>query len=307
MNAEYSSAVAMVRPAAFQYNPSTADSNRFQNKLLLSNEEALSRALLEFDRMVNKLREWGIDVLVLHDEPYPVLPDAVFPNNWFISLPGEIILCPMQSVLRRGERKAGFLKELTAYTGAGQITNWTAMEAENEFLEGTGSLVLDRKNKIAFACRSERTGEKLFEKFCSHTGYEGFIFEAVDREGQLIYHTNVMMCLGNGFAVVCEEAVWKEEERKKLREIISGTGREMISINFAQMENFAGNMLQLKNKSGEYILAMSSNAFNSLQQQQINTIENLTKILSFDVPHIERIGGGSVRCMMAELQRPVTK
>ncbi|RYG47902.1 MAG: amidinotransferase, partial [Chitinophagaceae bacterium] len=223
------------------------------------------------------------------------------------SLPGEIILCPMQSVLRRGERKAGFLNELTAYTGAGQITNWTAMEAENEFLEGTGSLVLDRKNKIAFACRSERTAEKLFEKFCIHAGYEGFIFEAVDREDQLIYHTNVMMCLANGFAVVCEEAVWKDEEQKKLREIISGTGREMISINFTQMENFAGNMLQLQNKTGEHILVMSSRAFDSLLPQQIEKMRNFTRMLPIDVSRIETIGGGSVRCMMAELQRPATK
>ncbi|RYG53194.1 MAG: amidinotransferase [Chitinophagaceae bacterium] len=304
MNLEYSAAVAMVRPAAFQFNTATANTNHFQKSSILSKEEVLANALHEFDEVVNCLRNSGIEVLVLFDSPQPVLPDAIFPNNWFISLPGEIILCPMHAVSRRAERRQEHLKELFSFTESVRITDWSDRELQNESLEGTGSLILDRKNKIAFACKSERTSDTLFEKFCNHAGYEGFLFEATDRAGQSIYHTNVMMCLGNGFAVACEDAIVKDEDRKRLRNIIKRTGRELITINVTQMENFAGNMLQLQNINGEHILMMSSRAFISLLPQQIEKIEKFTRILTIDVSTIESIGGGSVRCMIAELQLP---
>ena len=297
----FASAVAMVRPAAFQFNPGTAATNHFQQPPPLHQDEVQKKALLQFDTMVKELEKHNISVLVLQDQKTPALPDAVFPNNWFISLKGEILLCPMQSPARRAERRPQHIEALLQFTGAVTLTDWSAEENNDKFLEGTGSLVLDHANMHAFACRSQRSDETLFEKFCDHSGFEGSIFDAVDQMGRPIYHTNVMMCLGNGFSAVCEEAVINTSQRKRLREIVEGSQREIITLTFQQMESFAGNMLQLQNKQGEYILVMSNSAYNSLTDEQLKRIELQSRILKIDAGILETVGGGGVRCMMAEL------
>ncbi len=301
MNHNFARSVAMVRPAAFQYNCSTASTNHFQERDHRTVEEILKLALAEFDHMVDLLRSSGIDVLVLNDPSSPELPDAVFPNNWFVSLPGEIMICPMHSKSRREEKKPEHLQRLKEFTGSKLISDWSKFEAKGLFLEGTGSLVLDRENRKAFACRSERTTDILFNKFCKHAGYEGIFFDAYDRQGREIYHTNVMMCIGNHFAVICEEALRKPREKAEVTKAIAGCEKEVIGISFLQMQNFAGNMLQLQNTEGEPVLLMSSSARESLHPNQLQKIQAYTRILSVNIKTIETIGGGSARCMMAEL------
>lgn len=297
----FASAVAMVRPSCFGFNPETRSTNHFQHVSTLHPKRVQERAEREFDEMVKRLRASDISVLVLEDKSEPGLPDEIFPNNWFVSLPGELILCPMQAPGRRAERRQEHIDQIKTYTDVSKLTDWTAEENQNRFLEGTGSLILDHANKLAFACRSERTSENLFQQFCSHTGYKGFLFTATDRSGRHIYHTNVMMCMGKGFAVICEETISDLKERSALREIIDSTGREVISLTFNQVESFAGNMLQLRSNSGELFLVMSGSAHRSLSREQIKRIKLHSAILVIEASIIEFVGGGSVRCMMAEL------
>lgn len=301
---EFANSVAMVRPASFRFNDATAFTNYFQKTDQRSNEEVGQTALFEFDRMVDQLRTQAIRVLVLNDVTEPPLPDAVFPNNWFISLPGEIIVCPMQSESRRGERKKDHLEAIANFTNCKTVTDWTLFETSKKFLEGTGSLILDRKNKIAFACRSERTDEYLFNAFCKHAGYKAMMFDSYDRKGRRIYHTNVMMCIGKGFSILCKESIPGGSEKEKLINCLKETDREIIEISFSQMEKFAGNMLQLQTGQAKPVLIMSSSAYRVMNEEQIQKISACTEILPVEVTTIEDVGGGSVRCMMAELFQP---
>lgn len=293
--------IIMIRPAKFGYNPQTAESNAFQVEVESSSEEIQSDALIEFDSMVNKLRENGIEVLICKDSENPYTPDAVFPNNWFSThSDGTLCLYPMEAEARRFERNPQIIDELKKHFAVTQFLDFTEFENQNKFLEGTGSLVLDRENKIAYAGISSRTNEDVLENWANEMDFEICKFRSFDETGKAIYHTNVMMCLGNKFAVVCLESISDENEKRLFCEKLYQTGKEIVEISFEQMKKFAGNILLLQNAENEKILVMSKTAFDSLQKNQIEKLESNAKLLSFNIDIIEKCGGGSVRCMIAE-------
>lgn len=296
----------MVRPYHFGFNEETAADNAFQkNDQGLSPEEVQEKALAEFDAFVEKLMSVGIDVTVVEDLEEPHTPDAVFPNNWItFHQRGMVATYPMFSNVRRKERREDIINVVSERFGFRDRIHFEHLEAKNAFLEGTGSLILDRLNKIAYACLSERTHKTGLKEFCKWMGYQEVSFTAVDDQGTRIYHTNVMMALGNDFAVICMDAIKDAEERKKVEESLHQTGKEIIEITPDQMSAFAGNMLQLEAKDGKSYLVMSEQAMDSLTEGQIAQIEEYTHILSAPIPTIETYGGGSVRCMMAEIFPP---
>lgn len=288
----------MVRPAAFGFNPETAESNAFQKLPSVSASEVSTLALSEFDRMVEKLIAHDVDVTVV-DESGIKSPttDSVFPNNVFSTHPnGTLCWYPMQALARRKERNL-----LESCLTPSTVFDMTLNEEEGQFLEGTGSLILDHEAKLAFACRSSRTDEKLVREWCAKMGFQPVIFDAVDSSGKLIYHTNVMMCLGHGFAVVNLESIVDGKEKEVFTETIKSSRRELVEIDNDNMEAFAGNMLEILNKNGQRLLLMSKTAHSSLNELQIKRLEALTNPLWFEIPTIEQVGGGSVRCMVAEL------
>ncbi len=295
----FASAVAMVRPAAFGYNPETAANNHFQH-IPLSHLTLQQSAAAEFEAMVKLLRDNGIEVLILNDEAEPRKPDAVFPNNWFTCNDGHITVFPMCAVSRRAEKSLQFIDQIKFHSGISALTDLSFYEKENKFLEGTGSMVIDHPNRIIYACTSPRTNYELLLQFASTNNYHTVIFEAADEKGREIYHTNVLMCIGDTFAVICSEAINKKDRERVLQTLIE-MGHEIIEISFNQMNSFAGNMLQLVNDKREKLLVMSRTAYNSLMPAQILKLEKYCKLLVPDVSEIERAAGGSVRCMMAEL------
>jgi hypothetical protein len=300
LNHFFASSILMVRPASFSFNEQTSATNSFQQQHLLQTEVSNS-AIQEFDAMVILLRNSGIQVKVIQDQPNPQKPDAIFPNNWFSThLKGKLVLYPMFAENRRLERDPEIIKVLTASFSIQEVIDITSYEGEQKYLEGTGSIVFDHKNKMAFACRSPRTSEYLLGLLCEKLGYEFFIFDALDRKGQPIYHTNVLMCFLPGKVVICMESIsWKD--RKQLVEIFHSSQQEILEISIKQMEDFAGNMLCLQNSSGEYFLVLSARAYGSLQQNQISILKEKCELLKVNIPVIETIGGGGVRCMMAEI------
>ena len=303
---QLSSNILMVRPANFGFNPETAENNAFQfNDTRLSREKVRERAIEEFDTFVGKLQAVGIQVIVYQDLSNPVLTDAIFPNNWITCHEeGLIVTYPMFSPNRRGERREeimDLLKERFAIKTHIKLENW---EQNNQFLEGTGSMILDRPNKMVYACLSVRTNEELLDQFCYFMGYEKVLFDAVDKDGLAIYHTNVMMALGDNFVVICLDTIRDEQQKAVLKNTFTKTEKEIIDISLAQMEAFAGNMLQVKNRQGQTFLVMSSQAYGSLAATQIEQIERHTQILHSDLKVIETYGGGSARCMMAEVFLP---
>lgn len=292
--------IAMVRPMAFGYNEQTAANNYFQKKeSTVFNVHEL--ALKEFDTMVALLKSNGIDVLVLQDSVSPPKPDAIFPNNWFCCNNGLIQLFPMYAPNRRLEKHKQIIEAIQSKTGVLILKDWSAYEEKNMFLEGTGSMVIDYVFNIAYACISARTNKELFEQFCKENNYLPISFEAADAGGNEIYHTNVMMALGEKIAVVCLAAVKNEIEKTKLLHELQTTGHQIVDISFEQMNHFAGNMLELINNKNERLMVMSKQAYSALTPQQIATIEQYNRIITPDIGSIENIGGGSVRCMMAEL------
>jgi hypothetical protein len=290
----------MIRPVDFGFNAETAVNNAFQVEG--KNENAQQKALEEFNGFVQKLTEHGIDVTVVEDTPNPHTPDSVFPNNW-ISFhdDGTICLFPMFALNRRLERKQGVLDIINKRFEVNKTIDLTAFEKQEMFLEGTGSMVLDRENKIAYACLSPRTDQKVLDEFGKRTGYSTLSFFSVDLNGHPIYHTNVMMCVADEYSVICLEAVPDAGQRRKLKEKLEKTGKTIIPISYTQMENFAGNMLQVHNKKGEKFLVMSTRAFQSLTTEQVAVIERYNKIIHSSLDTIETNGGGSARCMMAEV------
>ncbi len=296
----------MVRPATFGYNEETATNNAFQsNDTSRSPEEVQALARKEFDQFVEKLRSHGIEVIVIEDTPEPVKTDAVFPNNW-ISFhdSGEIITYPMFSPIRRRERRADVIQTMQERFRFSQTLHLEKEFGEtDDFLEGTGSMILDRENKLVYACVSIRTHPELVKKLAEHLGYTVVLFHALDKNGQQIYHTNVMMAIGETFAVICLDCIPEEEQVYVIRHL-GQTNKKIISISLEQMEAFAGNMLQVRNKLGETFLVMSEQAYQSLTQEQIDLIEAETRILYSPLSTIETYGGGSARCMMAEVFRP---
>ncbi len=294
--------ILMVRPVEFGYNPQTAESNAFQKEVELSKDEIQKQAVREFDLMVARLKETGIEVLVCEDTEVPYTPDAVFPNNWFSThTDGTLCLYPMEAEARRFERNPQIISKIKKRISLTRVVDLSSYETENKFLEGTGSLVLDRENKIAYASISSRTDEDVLNAWAQVLDFNIVKFHSSDENGKAIYHTNVMMCLGDRFAVVCLESITDENEKKLLVESLHRTNKEIVEISFEQMNAFAGNMLLLKNGSGKKFLVMSKTAEKSLNHKQTAKLESFAKIVSIDIDIIEKCGGGSVRCMIAEI------
>jgi hypothetical protein len=294
------STVLMIRPVHFAYNAETAVNNKFQ---VAGNEEAAqAKALEEFDVFVEKLRSNDIDVTVVNDTPEPHSPDSIFPNNWIsFHENGTIVLYPMYAANRRAERKQHVLDVINTKFNVVNKIDLTTYEQLSIFLEGTGSMVLDRDNKIAYACISERTNIQLLEDWCKQFGHTSCSFKATDANGDEIYHTNVMMCVADKYAVICLDSISNSTEREAVTDMITKTGKEIIAISVDQMNCFAGNMLQLQNRKGEKILVMSQQAYDALSYQQISGLEKYNRIVSAGLNSIEINGGGSARCMIAEV------
>lgn len=294
------SKILMVRPSGFGYNPETAESNAFQKEPELDPEEIKRRGIDEFDSMVSRLRALDVDLVVIEEDDETVTPDAVFPNNWFSTHPdGTLVLYPMESKARRLER--GVEDRVLKHFETKRRLDLTSFEDEGKYLEGTGSLVLDHENRVAYVCLSSRSDQSVLEKWAGELGFETCVFRSFDQAGKEIYHTNVMMCLGTGYAVACTESITNHDERTKFVAKIQETDRELIEITYEQMYSFAGNMLQITNKQGENLLLMSTGAHRSLLPEQIKRLEAYCRPVSFDIGTIEKCGGGSVRCMIAEL------
>lgn len=286
----------MVRPAAFAFNEETSESNAFQQRL---DGDVEQRAVEEFDSYASMLRSNGITVDVLQDSPKPSTPDSIFPNNCFSTHGDTLVFYPMCAPNRRLEREK--LRAALEKYDFTRLVDLTAFESVNKFLEGTGSLVLDRENLIAYACISPRTDATLVEQWADTMGYTPVMFSASDFGGTAIYHTNVMMHIGSGYSVVCLDAVDDAAQRSMLSDTISKSGKETITISIEQMNQFSGNMLQLHNHKGEDLLVMSRSALMSLTRLQIEALEKYTRILAPEIPIIETVGGGSARCMIAEI------
>jgi hypothetical protein len=296
----------MIRPAAFGYNEETAGSNFFQHQP--SNQQTIQQSAIdEFDNMVNLLRNHDIDVIVFDDTSNPPKPDAIFPNNWLSTSPNGIIsIFPLYAVNRRTEKRDDILKWLSEHFKVKDVQDWSEFEAEGRFLEGTGSMVIDHDNKMIYAAVSVRTSLSVLEKFAAANGYQAIVFLATDKNGNPVYHTNVVLTLGENFAVLCEEAIEEEWELIAVRQLLESTSHTIIPITREQMHAFAGNMLEIKNSpstgSGqEKFLLLSQTAFDSLRKEQKQMLEAYCKLLPIPIPIIENTEGGSVRCMIAEI------
>lgn len=290
----------MIRPVRFEYNAQTAVNNSFQQRNLVKNGVNL-RAQQEFDHFVVQLRKHGIETFVSEDSEEPHTPDSIFPNNWVsFHEDGRIILYPMFAENRRKERKPHFIDFLHEHFDIREIIDYSHFEQEKRFLEGTGSLVFDHVHKYAYACISPRTDLELAERICQDLGYEPILFEALDRNGAAIYHTNVMMCVADRYVVINMESIILSD-RTKVADYIHKSGKEIIEINHTQMQHFAGNMLQVPNKEGLRHLVMSSQAWQSLHNEQQKSLLSFNPIIHSDLRTIEQNGGGSARCMMAEV------
>ncbi len=304
MHTQTTQHILMVRPAHFGFNEETAENNAFQKRdESFSSEEIQQRARAEFDQLVARLREVGVNVLVAEDSDQPVKPDAVFPNNWVTFHPGGLtVTYPMYAPTRRQERREEVI-QVAAQAGfqPRQRIHLENNEAVGRYLEGTGSIVFDHPNRLAYACLSPRTDEHLLRELCTVLEYEPVIFRAVDAQGQDIYHTNVMMAIGETFVVICLDAVRNAQERAMLEERFRATGKEIVPISLEQMEAFAGNMLQVRNQQGDTFLVMSEQAYRSLTPEQLRSLERHTRLLYSPLYTIETYGGGSARCMMAEV------
>ena len=297
--------ILMIRPVAFGLNMQTVDSNAFQNKAALQ-LNVQENALLEFDDLVDKLRKVGIDVIVIEDTLFPHKPDSIFPNNWVsFHNDGTVFLYPMEAENRRAERRLEIIDQLRERFLVSDIVDFSDYEKQNKFLEGTGSMVLDRDHKIAYACLSSRTHPEVLDSFCCKNGYTALTFEAFDEHQKPIYHTNVMMCMGDDFVVICLETITNLLERNLLIESFKSTNKEIINLSFDQLKHYAGNMLMVENKAREKFLIMSESAFRILSEEQKQQIERYAKIIYADLKTIEENGGGSARCMLAEVHLPL--
>jgi hypothetical protein len=303
--------ILMIRPVAFRMNEQTAVNNYYQKVLDgLSAATVNAKAQEEFDTFVQKLRMVGVDVIVVDDTINPDTPDSIFPNNWIsFHESGDVVLYPMFAENRRFERREDILEilEEKGFQINEFITDYTAAEEDGFYLEGTGSILLDRENDKAYCALSPRADEELFIEFCEDFEYTPVIFEAfqtVNGERKLIYHTNVMMCLGKTFAVICADCIDDKKERKMVLDSLRGDEKEVILITEAQVNNFAGNMLEVKGSDERRYLIMSNSAHQSLTKKQIAQIEEHVTILSSSLDTIEACGGGSARCMMAEIFLP---
>lgn len=304
---QIASAVMMIRPARFQSNPQTAESNRFQGRTDASPAVQHRAALAEFEALKTALEQGGVRVCAFDDTPEPHTPDAIFPNNWVsFHADGTVVLYPMEAENRRTERRRDIVEALAAQHGfyVREVIDLSPHEKNGHFLEGTGSMVLDRANRIAYACVSSRTHLEALGDFAQQLDYDVVAFDAVDAGGAPIYHTNVLMNIGERLAVICAEAIPREEQRSAVLQRLTGTGHEVVTLSFPQLEAFAGNMLELRSAGGRRITAMSDVARRSLTPEQLKTLQQNGTVISAPIDNIERSAGGSVRCMLAEIHLP---
>lgn len=304
---QLTSTVLMIRPVHFHSNPLAATSNTFMTPPAMSHAQEQAIALQEFEGLVAALDEAGVDVIVVEDTPEPETPDAIFPNNWLSThADGRCVLYAMQVPNRRPERRADIVS-LLEQRGflAREVIDLSWHEAEWRFLEGTGSLVLDRVNRVAYACLSVRTHREVLDDFSEQMAYDVVAFDAVDAAGQAIYHTNVMMNIGEDFAVVCLESIHDPAQQDTVVRSLQTSGHEIIPISLEQMVAMAGNMLELRSRNGERLVAMSDRARRSLTGEQMAAIERRARVVSAPIDNIENSAGGSVRCMLAEIHLPV--
>jgi hypothetical protein len=292
--------ILMVRPYQFYFNQQTASNNFFQSNINIENANEL--AIAEFDAMVEKLRAHQIKVNVVQDTKDPSTPDSIFPNNWISThAGGTLCLYPMYAENRRAERKSSVIEFLQANYKIENLLDITHFEKEGKFLEGTGSMVLDHQNRIAYGCLSERLDKNAFNEWCDKMQFKPISFKAVDDKAQPIYHTNVMMCMANQFVVICLDSIPNEQEKQMLVNSFDQTNKEVIDISQDQLNHFAGNMLQVFDIAEKPHLIMSEQAHTSLHPAQLKSLEKYNPLLTISIPTIEALGGGSTRCMMAEI------
>lgn len=295
----------LIRPTNFGYNEETAHNNAFQSKPQASPAQIQEQALQEFDQLVALLQSKDIQVTVIQDSATPVKPDAIFPNNWIsFHANGTLVTYPMWSKNRRLERQASIVEQMKQQFGFQEVLALEDWEEQQLFLEGTGSMILDREHKICYACTSPRTDEQVLNQFCEVMGYQKVLFQSVDAQGQEIYHTNVMMALGEDFVVICLDSVPDAGQKQQLLQSFQQTGKTVVEISLEQVKAFAGNMLQVHNEQGDRFLLLSQQAYESLTPAQMTTLEQYTNLLYSPIPTIETLGGGSVRCMLAEVFMP---
>jgi len=296
----------MVRPSNFMYNEQTAVTNAFQSNDEGGKAENIGTlAVQEFDNLVMQLKTVGVNVIVMHDTLNPVKPDAVFPNNWIsFHASGTLITYPMATANRRIERREDIIDSLGLLFKVNHRYSFESAEEDEQFLEGTGSMILDRTNKIVYACLSPRTNIFLLDRFCLLMNYQLVSFYSTDQNNQEIYHTNVMMAIADRYVVICLESIRDEDKRNEVIDSFKKSDKEIIEITFEQVLNFAGNMLQVEGSLGSKYMVMSQLAYDSLTKEQIEKINQYNPILAVPIPNIEKYGGGSVRCMMAEVFLP---
>jgi hypothetical protein len=303
-HAQSTDSVLMIRPGRFYPNPETAADNAFQRDANRNLDAVTLVARNEFDAAVQMLRMAGVNVHVFEDTAEPEKPDAVFPNNWISTHhDGRIALFPMYSPLRRRERRQDIVEELCRHYRVTEVIDYSAFEDEGCYLEGTGSLVFDHVNKIAYVSLSNRSNPKVIQRFADDFSYEPVIFTSIGSNGQSIYHTNVMMCIGTPFAMVGLEMIPNKAERQQVRSRLEKTGKEIVELSADQIANFAGNTIELQNKSGEKLLVLSSRAARALTEEQRKTLTGYARLLPLELPTIE-LGGGSARCMIATIHLP---
>lgn len=293
----------MIRPVAFRFNPETAENNYFQKNK--EGENVQEKALAEFNTLVKKLKDKGINVIEIDDTLEPHTPDSIYPNNWIsMQHDGSVVLYPMYAKNRRWERRTDIVEYLQKHFEVKQIDDRSTTERENRFLEGTGSMIFDHDNKIAYGCISERLDKELFIDFCTNYNFKAVAFNAfqtANKQRLPIYHTNVLMSVAKEFVVICLATIDDKVEQKQLIDTIVNSGKEIMDISEEQMHHFAGNMLQVKNTEGNSFMVMSTTAFNSLTHYQKLFIEKYSEIIHSDLSTIEENGGGSARCMIAEV------
>jgi hypothetical protein len=307
MESQLTSTVLMIRPARFESNPQTAESNRFQGRTEASAAQQHAAALAEFDSLVDALRDHGVEVIVVEDTHEPHTPDSIFPNNW-VSFHGDgrVVLYPMEAENRRTERRMDIIESLDDAPGyvVSEVIDLSQHEADGHYLEGTGSMVLDRINHVAYACLSSRTQLDPLGDFVQRMEYDVVAFDAVDRDGVPIYHTNVLMNVGEKIAVICDEAIPRDEQREAVLGRLKESGREIVSLSYDQLDAFAGNMLELRNNEGGRLIAMSQQAVDSLDDEQLGKLRENGDVVTVPIDTIEASAGGSVRCMLAEVHLP---
>jgi len=298
--------ILMIEPVAFGFNDQTVVNNYFQQRDFQPEADIQQLALSEFKGMVDILRTNGVNVLVVKDTEQPHTPDSIFPNNWIsFHEGGQVVLYPMFAPNRRLERRNDIIEYVSTHGHrVNNVDDFTFWEENKLYLEGTGSMVFDRENKIAYATLSERTDKNVFLKFCSVFGFKPIYFQAnqlVEGKQLPIYHTNVMMCVADKYTLICINSIDNEEELIRVYDQLEQTGKEIIPISRHQLHSFSGNMLQVENTDGKRFLVMSKTAFDSLNENQIDRLQSYNKLIVIPIPTIEKVGGGSVRCMMAEV------